>query len=103
MKATPFPRALGTAGDNMPQRVMITAGGSGIGWAIAKVFADSGAKVHICDVDEAALAKAAKGHPEISATALDLTDEGAVDRWFDVALGDLGGLDVLVNNAGTKG
>ena len=39
----------------MPQRVMITAGGSGIGWAIAKAFADSGARVHICDIDKRAL------------------------------------------------
>ena len=87
----------------MPQRVMITAGGSGIGWAIAKAFAESGANVHICDVDERALGEAAKDHPEIGVTALDVTDEGAVDRWFDDVIGDLKGLDVLVNNAGAKG
>ena len=50
-----------------------------------------------------ALGEAAKEYPQIAATALDLTDEGAIDRWFDDALGDLGGIDVLVNNAGTKG
>jgi NAD(P)-dependent dehydrogenase (short-subunit alcohol dehydrogenase family) len=87
----------------MLQRVMITAGGSGIGWAIAKAFADSGAKVHICDVDESALGEVAKELPQIAATALDVTDEGAIDRWFDDAIGDLSGIDVLVNNAGTKG
>jgi NAD(P)-dependent dehydrogenase (short-subunit alcohol dehydrogenase family) len=87
----------------MPQRVMITAGGSGIGWAIAKAFADTGAKVHICDVDARALGEVAKEYPQITATVLDLTDEGAIDRWFDDAMGDLDGIDVLVNNAGTKG
>ncbi|HYV87807.1 MAG TPA: SDR family NAD(P)-dependent oxidoreductase, partial [Candidatus Polarisedimenticolia bacterium] len=87
----------------MPQRVMITAGGSGIGLAIAKAFADSGAKVHICDVDKRALGEATKALPQIATRALDVTDEGAIDRWFDDALSDLGGLDVLVNNAGTKG
>jgi NAD(P)-dependent dehydrogenase (short-subunit alcohol dehydrogenase family) len=87
----------------MPQRVMITAGGSGIGLAIAKAFADSGARVHICDVDKQALGEAAKKLPQIVTRALDVTDEGAIDRWFDDALSDLGGLDVLVNNAGTKG
>jgi len=84
----------------MSQRVMITAGASGIGRAIARAFADNGARVHICDVDERALGEA---YPRISATQLDVTDEKAIDRWFDVAMRDLGGLDVLVNNAGTKG
>jgi NAD(P)-dependent dehydrogenase (short-subunit alcohol dehydrogenase family) len=82
---------------------MITAGGSGIGWVVAKAFAAGGAKVHVCDVDADALSKAAKERPEIATTVVDLTDEAAIDRWFDDALGDLGGLDVLVNNAGTKG
>lgn len=86
-----------------PQRVMITAGGSGIGWAIARAFADNGAKVHICDVDERALDEVTKTYPQIAVRRLDLTDEEAIDRWFDDALGDLSGLDVLVNNAGTKG
>jgi NAD(P)-dependent dehydrogenase (short-subunit alcohol dehydrogenase family) len=102
MKAAPL---LGSRlkGDEMPQRVMITAGGSGIGWVIAKAFADGGAKVHICDVDAGALGEIAKERPEIATTVLDLTNEGAIDRWFDDALGDLSGIDVLVNNAGTKG
>ncbi|MER9202341.1 SDR family oxidoreductase [Mesorhizobium sp. M0933] len=87
----------------MNQRVMITAGGSGIGLAIAKAFADTGAKVHICDVSERALAEVAAKYPRISATHLDVTDEEAIRNWFDVAMGDLEGLDVLINNAGTKG
>jgi NAD(P)-dependent dehydrogenase (short-subunit alcohol dehydrogenase family) len=82
---------------------MITAGGSGIGLVIAKAFADGGAKVHVSDIDERALGEVAKAHPEIARTAVDVTDEAAIDRWFEDALGDLGGLDVLVNNAGTKG
>jgi NAD(P)-dependent dehydrogenase (short-subunit alcohol dehydrogenase family) len=86
----------------MPQRVMITAGGSGIGWAIAKAFADDNASVYICDVDERALAEAAK-YPRVVARRVDLADEQAIDRWFDEAIGELGGLDVLVNNAGIKG
>lgn len=87
----------------MLQRVMITAGGSGIGWAIAKAFADNGAKVHICDVDERALGEATEKYPQIAATHLDVSDEEAVDQWFDDAMDDLDGLDVLVNNAGIKG
>jgi NAD(P)-dependent dehydrogenase (short-subunit alcohol dehydrogenase family) len=87
----------------MLQRVMITAGGSGIGWAIAKAFADNGAKVHICDVDERALGEATDKYPQIAATHFDVTDEEAIDQWFDDAMDDLDGLDVLVNNAGIKG
>jgi len=87
----------------MSQRVMITAGGSGIGLAIAKAFADNGAKVHICDVDGRALANATSKHPQLVATHLNVTDEDAIGRWFDTAIDDLKGLDVLVNNAGTKG
>jgi NAD(P)-dependent dehydrogenase (short-subunit alcohol dehydrogenase family) len=87
----------------MLQRVMITAGGSGIGWAIARAFADNGAKVQICDVDERALSEATEKYPEIAATHLDVTDEEAIDQWFDDAMNDLDGLDVLVNNAGIKG
>jgi NAD(P)-dependent dehydrogenase (short-subunit alcohol dehydrogenase family) len=87
----------------MLQRVMITAGGSGIGWAIAKAFADAGAKVHICDVDERALGAVTETYPQIAATHVDVTDEEAIDQWFDEALDDLDGLDVLVNNAGIKG
>ena len=87
----------------MIQRVMVTAGGAGIGWAIAKAFADSGAKVHVCDVDERALYNVTKTYPAVAARKVDLTNEQAIDEWFDHALGDLGGLDVLINNAGTKG
>ena len=84
-------------------RVMVTAAGSGIGRAIARAFADAGATVHICDVDDALLQLATSDYPEIAAECLDVTDEVAVDRWFDDVLDDLDGLDVLVNNAGIAG
>jgi NAD(P)-dependent dehydrogenase (short-subunit alcohol dehydrogenase family) len=85
------------------QRVMVTAAGSGIGRAIARAFADAGATVHICDIDEALLQLATADYPEIAAECLDVTDEVALESWFDDVLEDLGGLDVLVNNAGIAG
>jgi len=88
----------------MPQqRVMITAGASGIGKVIARAFAAEGAMVHICDVSEAALARFREEFPDIAASQVNVRNEGEVDAWFDDALEDLGGLDVLVNNAGIKG
>jgi NAD(P)-dependent dehydrogenase (short-subunit alcohol dehydrogenase family) len=85
------------------QRVMITAAADGIGRAIAKAFAAEGARVHICDVNEAALARFREDFPEIAATHVNVRNEGEIDAWFDEALDDMGGLDVLVNNAGIKG
>ena len=87
----------------MSQRVMITAAADGIGRVIAKAFAADGAKVHICDVSEAALAAFREEFPEIAATHVNVRSEGEVDAWFDDALEDLGGLDVMINNAGVKG
>ncbi len=86
-----------------PHRVMITAAATGIGRAIAKAFFDAGARVHICDMDEAALETFREDFPEIAATTVNVRNEAEVDVWFDEALDDLGGLDVMVNNAGIKG
>ncbi len=85
------------------QRVMITAGASGIGRAIAKAFADEGARVHICDVNADAVAAFSEDFPEMSASVVNVRSEAEVDAWFDAALADMEGLDVLVNNAGIKG
>ena len=58
----------------MPQRVMITAAAAGIGRAVAKAFYDEGAKVHICDVNEAALAAFREEFPEIAATHVNVAN-----------------------------
>jgi len=87
----------------MSQRVMITAAASGIGRSIAQAFFEDGAQVHICDMNEDALADFRDEFPEIAATRVDVQSEAEIDAWFDDALEDLGGLDVMVNNAGIKG
>jgi NAD(P)-dependent dehydrogenase (short-subunit alcohol dehydrogenase family) len=87
----------------MPQRVMITAAADGIGRHIAKAFHEDGAHVHICDVNEQALEVFREEFPEIGATHVNVTSEAEIEEWFDEALEDLGGLDVMVNNAGIKG
>ena len=84
-------------------RVLVTAGAGGIGLAIARRFAAEGARVHTCDVDEMALSALAASEPGITATPCDVSDRSAVERVFAEALTKLGGLDVLVNNAGIAG
>jgi NAD(P)-dependent dehydrogenase (short-subunit alcohol dehydrogenase family) len=85
------------------QRVLITAAAAGIGRVIADTFAASGATVHLCDIDEQAISLCRSESPALRATQVDLTDSAALDEWIDMAVADMGGVDVLINNAGTKG
>jgi NAD(P)-dependent dehydrogenase (short-subunit alcohol dehydrogenase family) len=84
-------------------RVLVTAGAAGIGKAFAETFAGAGAKVFICDVDKAALDAFRKARPEIGSGITDVADPRQVDGMFDAATTFLGGLDVLINNAGIAG
>ncbi|CEJ12463.1 3-oxoacyl-[acyl-carrier-protein] reductase FabG [bacterium YEK0313] len=84
-------------------RVLVTAGANGIGREVARAFVEEGARVHVCDVDAEAIAALATTDPAISASLCDVTDRKAVAGLFETALARLGGLDVLVNNAGTAG
>jgi NAD(P)-dependent dehydrogenase (short-subunit alcohol dehydrogenase family) len=84
-------------------RVLVTAGASGIGLEIARSFIREGARVHLCDVDEGALASLATSDPDATRSLADVANRSDVTRLFDKALRTLGGLDVLVNNAGVAG
>ena len=80
-------------------RVLVTAGGAGIGRVIADTFVAQGAKVHVCDVDEQAL----KSLGTMTHSVADVAKLDQVERLFDDVTKRLGGLDVLVNNAGIAG
>ncbi|WP_105433078.1 SDR family oxidoreductase [Neorhizobium sp. T6_25] len=84
-------------------RVLVTAGASGIGAAIAGAFLEAEARVLTCDIDEMALASFAEQHPEVETLLADISNEAQVDALLDAASARLGGLDVLVNNAGIAG
>lgn len=84
-------------------RVLITAGASGIGLHAARAFAAEGANVHVCDIDENALAVLRYDMPQVGTSVCDVSDRIAVETLFDTALSNLGGLDCLVNNAGIAG
>jgi NAD(P)-dependent dehydrogenase (short-subunit alcohol dehydrogenase family) len=84
-------------------RVLITAGAGGIGLKVAEAFEREGAKLHVCDIDKAALSALAKAHPGIGVSECDVADRKAVAALFAQAAEKLGGLDCLVNNAGIAG
>lgn len=84
----------------MSGRVLVTAGASGIGRAMAQAFHDAGAQVWVADLDAAALA----GCPDSwGRTPLDVTDEAAVAAMFAEIDARWGGLDVVCANAGIAG
>jgi NAD(P)-dependent dehydrogenase (short-subunit alcohol dehydrogenase family) len=84
-------------------RVLVTAGAAGIGRTMARTFVEHGARVHICDIDEGALAAFGRENPAVGRTLADVAQLADVDRLFDEVKRALGGLEVLVNNAGIAG
>ncbi len=84
-------------------RVLVTAGASGIGRATADMLSLHGARVHICDVADEALAEFQRAHPTHGVTKADVASEADVARMFADVGRTLGGLDALVNNAGIAG
>jgi NAD(P)-dependent dehydrogenase (short-subunit alcohol dehydrogenase family) len=84
-------------------RVVVTAGANGIGREIARAFVAEGALVHVCDVDKNELSTLARTDPKITSSAADVADRAQVGCMFEDALGALGGLDTLINNAGISG
>jgi len=83
------------------KRVLITGGAGGIGAAIAKRFLDEGARVVVLDCNNEALSRVKDELPSLSGTiSADVSDADAVARAFGELDKLLGGLDVLINNAG---
>ena len=87
----------------MPQNVLITAGAAGIGREFARAFAAIGAQVFICDVDDEAIGAIVQEIPGVIATHCDMAARADIERMVPEAVTALGGLDVLINNAGIAG
>lgn len=84
-------------------RVVVTAGAAGIGRAIADAFDAVEAKIHVCDISQDALDACKKDHPDWGYSLCNVADEAQVKKLFEDAKNHLGGLDVLINNAGIAG
>jgi NAD(P)-dependent dehydrogenase (short-subunit alcohol dehydrogenase family) len=86
------------------KHVLVTGGSAGIGAALAEGFAKRGATVGICgrrtDKLNEVLARCRVHAPESKAWTIDLADLDALDAFAKTASTELGGIDVLVNNAG---
>ena len=87
----------------MNQRVLVTAGASGIGREIARTFAANGAKVFVSDIDAKALEALSKEIKGVMTKTCDNSKRSDVEALIPAAVDALGGLDVLVNNAGISG
>jgi len=84
-------------------RVLVTAGASGIGLAIADLAYRCGARVAVCDIDDNALDSFQAAHPGALAVKGDVSIENQVESLFDQVVAAWDGLDFLVNNAGVSG
>lgn len=85
-------------------RVLVTGGGRGLGREFAMQFLDAGARVMVCDVVEADLQASAEEAKtrgkELLTGKCDVTNEEDVRKTFATMVEGLGGIDVLINNAG---
>lgn len=85
------------------KRVLVTAAASGIGAVVARRFAEAGARVAVCDVDGARLEGFLAADPDLVGAQADVAEASDVARLFGLVRERLGGLDVLVANAGIAG
>lgn len=87
------------------QRILITGGGTGLGYAMARQLAALGATVHLCGRRLAVLEQATQalrgesGGGQVHVHPVDIRDAGAVDAMVERIWDQHGGLDALVNNA----
>lgn len=96
-------RHLPLALDARDKRILVTAGGDGIGRSIAEIFVAAGAQVHVTDIRESALNAAMAEIPGVTGTVGNAADPEHAHRVLADVTARFGGLDILVNNVGVAG
>lgn len=82
------------------KRALITGAARGIGFEFARAYIAEGAVVTLADINRAALdAAVVELGPQARAQVMDVTDQASIDAGFAAAIADMGGLDILINNA----
>ena len=87
----------------MSQRVLVTAGATGIGREFVRAFAATGAKIFVSDIDSKALDALAREVKGLVTGICDNSKRSDIEAMVPAAAEALGGLDVLINNAGIAG
>ncbi|WP_269580810.1 SDR family oxidoreductase [Roseibium sp. Sym1] len=87
----------------MSRKVLVTAGASGIGRAIAERFLGEGDEVAICDADPAAVTAFSDAHPQAVSAVADVTSDADMSAFLDDLERRWAGVDVVCANAGTGG
>lgn len=85
------------------RKVLVTAGASGIGKEIAAAFLSAGDSVYTCDINQDALNAAAGELPGLKTGVCDVGDRKQIEAMVADAAAQLGGIDILINNAGIAG
>ena len=90
-------------GEDIMRKVLVTAGASGIGKEIAAAFLSAGDSVYTCDINRTALEAATRELPGLKTGSCDVGDRKQIEAMMADAVSQLGGIDILINNAGVAG
>ncbi|MDC0082278.1 SDR family oxidoreductase [Emcibacteraceae bacterium] len=85
------------------KRVIISAGGNGIGATMARMFSDAGARVAIFDIDDSHFEEMTDKNYIAYAGKADASNFDEIESFFKCAVDQIGGIDILINNAGIAG
>jgi len=85
------------------KNIVVTAAGQGIGRATAIAFHNEGAKVIATDINDKTLETLNKEYPNIKVKKFDMAEHSRIEEFIENVVLELGGLDILINNAGITG